>query len=172
MTFEILIEDGRWSALDLETLAVQSCAAVLRCLDVAQEAEISLLACDDTRIAALNADFRGKPAPTNVLSWPAEALAPDQPGARPPPPRPDPDGALCLGDIAIAWETCHREALDANKPLADHVSHLIVHGVLHLLGFDHVDDADAAQMEALEIEILAGLGKPNPYIVSGGSQRP
>ena len=68
-----------------------------------------------------------------------------------------------LGDIAIAWDTCAAEAMAAGKPMEDHVTHLVVHGVLHLLGFDHIDDADAAQMEGLEVRILASMGLSDPY---------
>ncbi|OWU70542.1 rRNA maturation RNase YbeY [Marinibacterium profundimaris] len=170
MPVETITEDSRWEALDLEALADRAADAALTRLGLAPEAaEISLLACDDARIAVLNAEFRGKPAPTNVLSWPAEDLSPDTPGGDPLTPEPDPGGDLTLGDIAIAWDTCAREASAAGKPMADHVTHLVVHGVLHLLGYDHVDDADAARMEALEVEILSGLGLENPYIVANGS---
>lgn len=162
MSVEIIIEDDRWSICGLEGLANAASDAALRDLGLdPQEWEISLLACDDARIAALNADFRGKPAPTNVLSWPSEDRAPDQPGAHPAPPRPEMDPEL--GDIAIAYETCAREAEDGGKPLAHHVTHLIIHAVLHLLGYDHENDADAALMEGLETEILGKMGLPDPY---------
>ncbi len=114
--------------------------------------EIALLACDDTRIATLNADFRSKPSATNVLSWPSGPWTPT---------RLPPDGEL--GDIAIAYGTCVREAAEQGKALADHTTHLIVHATLHLLGFDHETDAEAGEMEALEVEILARLGLPDPY---------
>ena len=124
---------------------------------------MSLLACDDARIANLNADFRDKPAPTNVLSWPEEDLSPDTAGGVPSAPTPDPTGTFGLGDIAIAYDTCAREAAEQGKPLAAHVTHLLVHGTLHLLGYDHVRDPDATRMEALEVEILGKLGLPDPY---------
>ena len=108
------------------------------------------MGCDDARIAELNGDFRDKPQPTNVLSWPSEERGAAQPGAAPAlPTGPDPE----LGDIAIAYETCAREAAEQGKPMADHVTHLIVHAVLHLLGYDHIRDADATLMEATEVEI-------------------
>jgi len=162
---DIAIEDTRWQTAGLEALAEQAAAATLahQGLD-AEDCEISLLACDDARIAVLNAEFRDKPTPTNVLSWPAQELAADAPGGAPDQPEPDFTGELALGDIAIAYDTCAREAQAADKPIADHVTHLIVHGVLHLLGYDHIRDADATVMEALEVEILGKMGINNPYI--------
>ena len=162
MTADILIEDPRWEALDLPALATSAVNAVLRWHQIAQ-ADVAILACNDARIAALNADFRDKPKPTNVLSWPEEDLAPDVDGDKPQAPTPDFDGALGLGDIAIAFDTCQREAEQQQKPLADHVTHLIVHATLHLLGYDHIRDADATRMEHLEREILGTLGVPDPY---------
>ncbi|MEZ5720367.1 MAG: rRNA maturation RNase YbeY [Paracoccaceae bacterium] len=157
MIVETIIEDERWAEAGLEPLAERACAAALDHLGI-DGAEISLLACDDTRIAALNADFRGKPAPTNVLSWPSEERGAEVPGGEPLPPE-----DLELGDIAIAFETCAREAAAADKPFADHVTHLLVHGTLHLLGYDHIEDKDAGLMEALEVEILGKLGIADPY---------
>lgn len=126
-------------------------------------AEVSLLGCDDARIATLNAEFRDKPTPTNVLSWPEDDLAAVSDGDVPTVPRSDPDGTASLGDIAIAYDTCAREAVDQGKPFADHVTHLLVHGTLHLLGYDHMRPADAALMEGLEVKILGNLGVPDPY---------
>lgn len=160
MEIDILIEAPDWGAVDLERLAQVASVAVLQdlSLDPTKHA-LSILACDDARIAVLNGDFRDKPAPTNVLSWPAEDRAPDTPGALP-----DladlPDE---LGDLAIAFQTCAREAADGDKPLAHHVTHLLVHGLLHCLGFDHETDLDADLMEATETRILARLGVPDPY---------
>jgi len=163
MPVEVIVEDARWFEAGLEALAERAAAAALTHLGLDPEMwEISLLACDDSRITALNSDFRDKPAATNVLSWPAEDLAPDKAGVCPLPPLPDGDEA-CLGDIAIAWETCAREAAQAGRPLADHITHLIVHAVLHLLGYDHIRDLDATLMETTEIEILGKLGVPDPY---------
>ncbi|MBF9035418.1 rRNA maturation RNase YbeY [Rhodobacterales bacterium HKCCE2091] len=153
---DILVEDPAWQGL--EPLAATACTAALSGagLDPGDYA-ISILACDDDRIAALNADFRGKPAPTNVLSWPAEAI--DLPeGGTPEPPAPGE-----IGDIAIARGVCEREAAEQGKPLEAHITHLLVHATLHLLGYDHETDADAAVMEGLETAILARLGLPDPY---------
>ncbi|MFT5614369.1 MAG: putative rRNA maturation factor [Granulosicoccus sp.] len=164
MHIDLIQDDTQWTALPLQFLADAAATETLAHLDIRDaDCDISLLACSDARIADLNRDFRNKPTATNVLSWPADDLAADQPGATPTPPEPDMTGELSLGDIAIAFETCEREAADAGKPMADHVTHLIVHGVLHLLGYDHIRDPDATLMERLEGEILGNLGMDDPY---------
>lgn len=164
MSVEILFEDPRWEAAGLAALADAACAAALAHLGLDPAAwEISLLACDDARIAGLNAEFRGKPQPTNVLSWPAEDLAAETEGDAPHLPAPPPAGPGELGDIAIAWETCVREAEALGIAFGDHVTHLVLHGCLHLLGYDHIHPQDAARMEGLEVEILAKLGVADPY---------
>lgn len=159
---DLVVEEEGWlTALpDLPALAETAARAALDAAGLSPEDhEIALLACDDARVADLNAEFRGKPSPTNVLSWPAHDLAPLSPGARPPlPPLAGP-----LGDVAIALETCRREAETAGLPLKDHVLHLILHGCLHLLGFDHETEADAALMEDMERRLLARLGIADPY---------
>ncbi|MGR3463748.1 rRNA maturation RNase YbeY [Limimaricola sp.] len=161
---DCLIEDHRWESLGLEALAEAACVAALGGLGLDPgHYEISLLGCSDARIADLNADFRGKPKPTNVLSWPSEERGAAHPGARPAPPRRDPMGPTELGDIAIAYETCAREAREAGRTTADHVTHLMVHGTLHLMGFDHETDPDAVLMEGLETEILGKMGVADPY---------
>ena len=162
---DCIIEDDRWLAFGLEPLAERAAMAVLEVLVLGRAGfALALMGCDDARIAALNADFRGKPQPTNVLSWPSEERAAEVPGGLPELPAPgeagDPEE---LGDIAIAYETCLREATEQGKAPADHVTHLVVHGILHLLGFDHIDEADAARMEAIEVRILASLGVADPY---------
>jgi probable rRNA maturation factor len=147
----ISIEAQGWQALpDLEKLVGQCIAFALEETGdaLAEEAEVSLLFCDDARIRDLNKRFRGQDKPTNVLSFPG----------------PEPiEEALALGDIAIAFETVAREATEQNKTLEQHSRHMIVHGFLHLLGFDHEDDEEAEAMEALEIRILARQGVANPY---------
>lgn len=157
MTVDILIEDDRWQAVEIERLAEEAAAVTFGYLGL-NGVEVSLLACDDKRIASLNGEFRGKPAVTNVLSWPSEERGAEEPGGRPFPPG-DPE----LGDIALAWETCAREAAETGKPHEDHISHLLVHGFLHLLGYDHIDDKDAALMERIEVEILGKMGVADPY---------
>lgn len=162
---ECLLEDDRWQALGLEDVATTAALVLLADLGLgAQGYSLCVLGADDARISVLNADFRGKPQPTNVLSWPADDIAPPAPGQAPQPPEPGPpDDPAALGDIALAYDTCAREAADQGKSLHDHVTHLVVHGILHLLGYDHVDDADATLMEAIETRALARLGIADPY---------
>jgi probable rRNA maturation factor len=162
---ETVIEDARWEAFGLAGLAEQAGRAALVALGLPREGfAISLMGCDDARIATLNADFRGKPVPTNVLSWPSDERGAEVAGEAPDVPDPgEAEDPNPLGDIAIAWDTCAREADEQGKSMRDHVVHLLVHGVLHLLGYDHVEDDDAVLMEALEVRILANLGVSDPY---------
>ena len=118
------------------------------------EAELAVMLTDDAGIRTLNRNWRSIDKPTNVLSFPA--LQPTGAGG------PD-DAPRMLGDIAIAYETTRQEADDEQKPFDHHLSHLAVHGFLHLMGYDHEIDDDAEAMEGLEQEILAQLGIPNPY---------
>ncbi|PRD44488.1 rRNA maturation RNase YbeY [Phyllobacterium phragmitis] len=118
------------------------------------ETELSIVFTDDASIQKLNAEWRGKDKPTNVLSFPA---FPVKAGARPGP---------MLGDIVIARETVEREAALEKKPLDHHLTHLVVHGFLHLLGYDHEDDGEAEEMEGWERRILEALAIPDPYAVS------
>ncbi len=164
-TIELLIEDRRWEDVDLASLANQSFAAVFAERGLkAGVFEIGVLACDDAKISELNAEFRGKGQPTNVLSWPTFDLSPEHAGADPVAPHLSgtfPDSAL--GDIAISFNTCAREAADAGIPLNHHVCHLLIHSCLHLLGFDHQTDTDAARMEGIETKLLASMGIEDPY---------
>jgi len=162
------IEDDRWTQIDLVALAETAARATLACVGLdAARCEITLLGCDDHRIATLNGEFRDKPAPTNVLSWPGHEYCVDLPGERPRMANDiGPESVLELGDIAISFDTCEREAQAADKPLSAHVTHLLVHGVLHLLGYDHISDPDAGLMERTEVEILASLGLDDPYSVN------
>lgn len=163
MTLDVLIEDSRWDAEALEALVTKCEAATLGALGLDVDVcEGSVLACGDAKIKELNADFREKDKATNVLSWPAEERGADE-GAVPDLPQADMFGAIELGDIAISYDTCAAEAREAAKPFEHHVSHLLVHGILHLLGYDHINDADAAIMERLETELLETLGVPDPY---------
>ncbi len=162
MLTETLVEDPRWQSVDLPGLAERAAVATLRHLGLDPAGhDISVLGCDDARIAALNGAFRHKDQATNVLSWPSADRAADTPGDTPvlPAPGDDPE----LGDIAIAYDICADEARAAQKPLEHHATHLIVHAVLHLLGYDHIRDQDATLMQTTEVEILGKLGLGNPY---------
>lgn len=156
---DAVVEDARWDGVGIEALAEAAASAALSAagFDPAR-CELSLLACDDIRIAALNESFRGKPRATNVLSWPAFEGGPPAPG-----PAVAGEEPLFLGDMALAYDTCAAEAEAAGVALADHATHLVVHGVLHLLGHDHEDDAEAEVMEALKTKVLASLGIDDPY---------
>ncbi|MEM8569312.1 MAG: rRNA maturation RNase YbeY [Pseudomonadota bacterium] len=151
---EVIVEDDRWAERDLSDLTEQVAASVLRELGHApSDFEVSLLACDDARISALNAEFRGVKKPTNVLAWPSGNLEARDAG----------EERVFLGDIAMAFETCAAEAEAAQLALVDHTAHLFAHGMLHLLGFDHQETEDAEEMERFEIKVLATLGVKNPY---------
>lgn len=174
MILDTVIDDPRWNEATLSGgLEGQAMRAFETALDhlglLNEDWEVSLLGCNDARIAELNAEFRDKDKATNVLSWPAQELAAAQPGGQPDAPEVDFMGDAALGDIAIAYETCLHEAKTAEKPLSDHLTHLLVHGLLHLLGYDHIRDADATVMETLETEILGKLGIANPYVLEDRS---
>lgn len=150
LTIEICIQAGDWAGAldDIEPLSRRTLEAAAASSDV--RGEVSLLFTDDAEMQGLNRQWRGKDKATDVLSFPSDAPAP--PG--------EPD---FLGDIAIGLETSRADALAMNRPFDAHISHLLVHGFLHLLGHDHIEDADAAVMEPLEVAILAKLGWPDPY---------
>lgn len=121
-------------------------------------AELAVRLTDDAGLQALNRQYRGKDRPTNVLSFPgdpADAL---------------PGEPVPLGDLALAYGTVAREASEQGKSLADHLSHLIVHGTLHVLGYDHETESEAAEMEALEVRILSGFGISDPYLPGPAAQ--
>ena len=139
---EIEIEAPAWNAAlaDVESI-------VRRAAEAARAAGgVTVLLTDDDAVQDLNRRFRDQDKPTNVLSFPA-----------------GPHAGGHLGDLALAFGVCAHEAATQNKSLSDHLSHLVVHGVLHLLGYDHLDNADADRMEALERTILAGLDIADPY---------
>ncbi|WP_274630493.1 rRNA maturation RNase YbeY [Arvimicrobium flavum] len=150
---DILVEAGGWPAETvLGELAEAATGAVLEELGIAGESELSLMFTDDASIRTLNAEWRGKDKPTNVLSFPA---SPVRKGSKQLPPM--------LGDVILAFETVEREATLEDKPFDHHLSHLLVHGLLHLLGYDHETDEDAEEMEALERRVLARLAIRDPY---------
>ncbi len=151
MTLAIDIEDGAWEEIPgLATLAERAVAATLAGRGAA--GPVTLLFTSDAEMQVLNRDWRGKDRPTNVLSFPS-------PGGMA-----LPDGEEApLGDIALAFETVGREAAEQGKTAAHHTTHLIVHGMLHLLGYDHETDGEAEEMENEERLILARLGIADPY---------
>lgn len=153
LTEVVIAAEGWQNEPDAEAVIQRAIAAAAAASHTeASDAELAVMLTDDEGIRTLNKDFRGIDKPTNVLSFPAPEIG----GPADRSPRP-------LGDIAIAYETVRREADDERKPFADHLSHLAVHGFLHLIGYDHETDDDADEMEGLETEILAQLGIPDPY---------
>lgn len=160
MSADVIIEDERWRVSGLEALATRAVAATLAHIGLAHDDwNVAVLGADDARISVLNESFRSKAQATNVLSWPSAERGAAGEGLRPEFPEGDPE----LGDLALAYETCAREAEVAGIAFADHVTHLIIHGTLHLLGYDHVRDGDGDLMEAAEIAILEELGIADPY---------
>jgi len=157
---DILIESEAWQNLpdagDIARQAIAAAASAMAASDAGiglRNVEISLLLCDDDTIAALNGRWRGQEKPTNVLSFPAWPL---HGGVMLQEKRP-------LGDIAIAYETLVREARESGRTASAHLSHLVVHGYLHLAGYDHETDDEAGEMESLERDILAQIGVADPY---------
>ena len=153
---DVEIEDEAWAAAlpNAEMLARGSALAELDAADAGHEG-VTILLTDDESVRALNAQFRQQDKPTNVLSFPA-------------PRNPE----FHLGDLALAYGVCAREAAEQGKPLAHHLQHLVVHGVLHLCGHDHMGDDEAEAMEGLERAVLASLGVPDPYAAEGEHERP
>lgn len=170
LQIDVGLEAGDWpGAVDWTALveaAARAAIAATPCAGLLTSplaVELSCRLTDDAEVQVLNRDYRGKDAATNVLSFPLvepdllDALADPANAAD------GGDGELLLGDIVLAAETCAREAQAQGKTLNGHVTHLVVHGVLHLLGYDHLEEQDADAMEALETSILAGLGIADPY---------
>jgi probable rRNA maturation factor len=153
---EVLVVADCWrDEPDAEAVIQRAIAAAAETVDQdVGEAELAVMLTDDAGIRTLNSNWRGVDKPTNVLSFPA--LQPSRASAADDAPR-------MLGDIAIAYQTMRKEADEEQKPFEHHLSHLAVHGFLHLIGYDHDEDDDAEAMETLEQEILAQLGIPNPY---------
>jgi probable rRNA maturation factor len=153
---DVEVEDAAWSAAlpDAEALvraAAEAALAKARASQGGVGGGVTVLLTDDESVRDLNARFRDKDQPTNVLSFPA-AENPER----------------FLGDVALALGVCAREAAEQGKPLAHHLQHLVAHGVLHLLGYDHISDEEADTMEGLERVVLAGLGVPDPYLAGEG----
>ncbi len=143
---DLRVEAPAWTAAlsGLDAICLKALEA--GAAQMSARGEVSVLMTEDDTIQTLNQEWRGKDKPTDVLSFPA-----------------DPMDAPFLGDIAVSLGVCARDAATRSIPLDQHVSHLLIHGLLHLLGHDHKDDTEAAEMEALEIAALASLGWPDPY---------
>jgi probable rRNA maturation factor len=163
---EVRIEDPAWLATipKAEALCRQAADAAAGCAGLCPEdGEVTIVLADDGLLRRLNRQFRGLDKPTNVLSFSL-----DEPDSRA-----APDLPRLLGDVVLARETVLREAAEQGKAPADHLRHLVVHGLLHLLGYDHEEAAQAERMEAAEVAILAGLGVADPYreqpAVAGGT---
>lgn len=153
LSVEVMVEDQRWKLVcDPEILAHAAVAAILSTIkiDWSDELEISFLFCGDEKIRGLNARWNAKDIPTNVLSFPASLEVKKGP-------------VTLLGDVIIAFETISNEALDQCKTVSSHAAHMLVHGVLHLFGFDHLNDVDADEMEQLESRILSEMGIDDPW---------
>ncbi len=151
LAVEVLHHGGAWddSAVNEGAVTRAARAAFAQGASAAaSQGEVAIVLTDNEEMRALNRTWRNKDAPTNVLSFPAGEA---------------PNGEGALGDVVVAFETARAEANQTGITLSDHVSHLVVHGVLHLLDFDHLDDVDAEQMEDLERKVLASLGIADPY---------
>jgi probable rRNA maturation factor len=159
LAIAIVDEAGDWGAFPARDDRVRAAAAAVarRCPD-AQGAEACVVLADDALVRTLNRTYRGKDAPTNVLSFPFDSAPAETAGPR------------HLGDIVLAVETVRAEADAQGIPPGHHLQHLVVHGLLHLLGFDHEAEADAEAMEGLEAEILATVGVPDPYAAPPNSE--
>lgn len=156
---DVSVECSEWRRIPkAAALCREAAVATLRHVGVAgRPVEIAIVLADDGMVRELNRRYRGQDKPTNVLSFPGQegglAACPHGPDAPP----------AMLGDIILASGTVFAEADSQGKPVADHLRHLVVHGVLHLLGFDHEADDEAERMEAVEKTVLGGLGIPDPY---------
>jgi probable rRNA maturation factor len=149
---EVEIEAAGWTVALTNAESLATIAAEQALAAAAKTGDLAILLAEDETVRDLNARFRDADRPTNVLSFPTPADTPFGDGGRRP-----------LGDIVLALETCVREAAEQRKLLSEHLQHLVAHGVLHLVGYDHQTDGEAEAMEALERRILADLGVPDPY---------
>ena len=160
---DLALDDPAWldDLPDAEALAVRAATAALDAACPGPALAMALVLSNDERLRELNRDWRAIDKPTNVLSFPAQDLAAgDIPAPEPGMPAGLP---IELGDVIVAHATMKREAQEAGRPLAHHLCHLVVHGALHLVGYDHEADDEADVMETMERNVLAGLGIPDPY---------
>jgi probable rRNA maturation factor len=165
------LESGDWetAAADVERLAEAAARAAFEAaekpeiLDGDTPVEMSLVLADDALVQTLNRDYRDKDKPTNVLSFALLDDLDDTDESTDDVLARDEGMPILIGDVILAFETVQREALEQGKPFEDHLTHLVIHGVLHLLGYDHQSDPDADRMERLETSILARLGIADPY---------
>jgi len=148
---DIQMQSPLWNAQPLASQTVREAVDAAAGALSTEGGEVSILLTDDSEIARLNRDWRGIDKPTNVLSFPASSHRTSQ-------------GEKLLGDIVIAYETLEREARDESRDFLHHLTHLAVHGFLHLIGFDHETDARAEEMEGLESSIMMRLNMPDPYV--------
>ena len=161
----VSIEPGWSGSIDWEALALRAASAALErtthgeWLTLPVAIEVSIRLTGDDEVQTLNRQYRQKDKPTNVLSFPMV-----QPDLLDSIANTD-DGEVLLGDIALARGVCEREAAEKGISVEDHATHLIVHGTLHLLGYDHIEDGEAEAMEAIEIDALAALGLADPYLI-------
>ena len=155
MPVDIMVVDSRWKRIaKLEHQIAKAHALALTKPEAAKLTSLRLS--NDKEVKILNRNWRGKNKPTNVLSFPAG-------------PQKLPRGELkMLGDLILSYDTCIKEAKASGKTLRDHTIHLVIHGLLHLIGHDHINEADALKMETREIHILAKLGIANPYVLEDG----
>ncbi len=149
---DVIVQSPRWKAQPRAATFVRKAVAAAAKAVSTPHAELAIVLTDDSAIRALNREWRKLDAPTNVLSFPAKVT------------RASRDLPRHLGDIVIAYETTAREATVERKPFGHHLVHLAVHGYLHLLGYDHATDREAKKMQRLEVDILACLGVPDPYV--------
>tara|TARA_S200000501_G_scaffold344014_1_gene355420 strand:+ start:285 stop:806 length:522 start_codon:yes stop_codon:yes gene_type:complete len=166
MELHVLIEERRWLEINLRKILSGVIKSVLSFLNNCESNyEISLLASNDKNISELNKKYRNVRSATNILSWPEYSLKNLLPGKMPKtlPVPGNGNSTISLGNLAIAYETCKKEAKINGISLESHMSHILLHGFLHLVGFDHHNDLDAELMEGIEVSLLSSLGIPNPY---------
>lgn len=160
LDIDVVLDGGDWDQVAGAEQLVRAAAEALAGELAISYAEVCVALSNDEQVAELNGSYRGKPKPTNVLSFPAVPMLPVEGEPR------------FLGDIVLALETLQREAADLGVPLAHHMQHLVVHGLLHLLGYDHQTEDEAREMEGLEVRVLSRLGVADPYAAAGEPMRP